>query len=66
MKLHDVPVVASVVEAGADDSILDALLLLGPVVVVLVVLFGRTVVTEGVALAYIGVLVGHTLYRGVE
>ncbi|QKG94414.1 hypothetical protein EXE43_12730 [Halorubrum sp. SS5] len=66
MKSRDIPVVSAVLEAGADDRVFDSLLLTGPLVIGLVVVFGRSLVTEAVAIAYIAAFVGYTLYRGVR
>jgi hypothetical protein len=61
----DLPLVSAVVDAGADDRIFDSLLLLGPLVVAVIVLLGRSMLTEVLAVAYIAVFVGYGLYRGV-
>jgi hypothetical protein len=66
MMPRDLPVVSAVVEAGADDRIFDSLLLIGPLVIGLIVLLGRSFVTEAVAVVYIAVFVGYTLYRAVR
>jgi len=66
MKLSDVPVVSSVFEAGADNRVFDLLLLLGPLVIGLVVVLGRSFVTEVLAVAYISVFVTYTLYHGMQ
>jgi len=66
MKSRDIPVVSAVLEAGADDRVFDSLLLTGPLVIGLVVVFGRSLVTEAVVIAYIAAFVGYTLYRGVR
>ncbi|WP_144906809.1 hypothetical protein [Halobellus captivus] len=66
MKSRDIPFVSAVLEAGADDRVFDSLLLTGPLVIGLVVVLGRSLVTEAVAIAYIAAFVGHTLYRGVR
>lgn len=66
MKSRDIPVVSAVFEAGADDRIFDSLLLIGPLVIGLIVVLGRSLVTEAVAIAYIVAFVVYTLYRGVQ
>ena len=66
MMPRDLPVVSAVVEAGADDRIFDSLLLIGPLVIGLIALLGRSFVTEAVAVVYIAVFVGYTLYRAVR
>ncbi|WP_058827899.1 hypothetical protein [Haloferax sp. Q22] len=64
MKLRDLPVVSYVFEAGADNRVFDSLLLLGPLVIGLVVILGRSFVTESIAVAYIAVFVAYVLYQG--
>ena len=66
MMPRDLPVVSAVVEAGADDRIFDSLLLIGPLVIGLIVLLGRSFVTGAVAVVYIAVFVGYTLYRAIR
>ena len=66
MMPRDLPVVSAVVEAGADDRIFDSLLLIGPLVIGLIVILGRSLVTEAVAIVYIATFVGYTLYRAIR
>ncbi|PSQ61798.1 MAG: hypothetical protein BRD21_08465 [Halobacteriales archaeon SW_8_66_22] len=66
MMPRDLPVVSAVVEAGADDRIFDSLLLIGPLVIGLIVILGRSLVTEAVATVYIATFVGYTLYRAIR
>ncbi len=66
MKLSDLPVVSYVFEAGADNRVFDSLLLFGPLVIGLVVILGRTLVTEILAAVYIVVFVAYTLYQGAR
>ena len=63
---RDLPVISAVVEAGADDRIFDSLLLIGPLVIGLIVILGRSLVTEAVAIVYIATFVGYTLYRAIR
>ena len=66
MRISDLPFVSAVFEAGADDRVFDSLLLVGPLVIGLIVVLCRSLVTETVAIAYIAVFVGYTLYRAVR
>lgn len=66
MKLSDVPVISAVFEAGADNRVFDLLLLLGPLVIGLVVVLGRSLVTRVLAVAYISVFVAYALYQGIQ
>jgi len=66
MMPRDLPVVSAVVEAGADDRIFDSMLLIGPLIIGLIVIRGRSLVTEAVAIVYIAMFVGYTLYRAIR
>jgi len=66
VKLSDVPVISAVFEAGADNRVFDLLLLLGPLVIGLVVVLGRSLVTRVLAVAYISVFVAYALYQGIQ
>lgn len=66
MRPTDLPVVSHVFESGADDRVFDSLLLVGPLVIAVVALFGRSLLTELLAGAYIGTFVAYVLYRGVQ
>lgn len=66
MKLGDLPVISTVFEAGADNRIFDSLLLLGPFVIILIIVLNRSLVTEALVVAYLGVFVTYVLYRGAR
>lgn len=66
MKLTEIPLLAAVLESGADDRVFDSLLLLGPLVIVFVAILGRSLLTEAIALTYVGTFVAYVLYRGVR
>jgi hypothetical protein len=66
MRLRDLPVVSNVVDSGADDRVFDSLLLLGPVVIGVVALVGRSLFTEALAVTYLAAFVTYTLYRGIR
>lgn len=61
MKLKQLPVVAQVVESGAEDRVFDGLLFVGPIVLLVIALFGRSVITQGLAVGYVTVFVAHVL-----
>lgn len=63
MKLGDLPLISYVFEAGADNRVFDSLLLLGPLVIGLVVILGRSLLTEVLVVVYIAVFVTHALYQ---
>lgn len=65
MRPTDLPIIAQVSDAGADDWVFDTLLFAGPVVIGLIVLFGRSAPTEVVALAYLVVFVCYIVYSGM-
>lgn len=64
MRTTDLPVISQVSDAGADDWVLDTLLLTGPVVIGLIVFLGRSTSTEVLALAYLVVFVCYIVYSG--
>jgi hypothetical protein len=66
MRLRDLPVVSSVVEAGADDRVFDFLLLAGPLLIGAVVVLDRSLFTGALAVAYLAAFVTYTLYRGLR
>ncbi|GAB7012845.1 hypothetical protein [Halolamina salina] len=66
MRLDDIPLVFDVFDAGPDDRVFDSLLLIGPPVVALIVVLGRSLLTEGLAVAYIAVFVAYVLYQAVR
>lgn len=66
MKLTHVPLVGSVVDSGADDRVFDALLLSGPLVLILIAIFGRTLVTTGLAGGYLVLFALYLLYKGLR
>lgn len=66
MTPRDLPFVSQVADYGPEDPLFDSLLLIGPPLIALIIVLGRNVLTEGLALAYIGFFVGTILYREVE
>ncbi len=63
MKPTDLPFVEQVAQFSGDDRVLDGLILLGPVVICLVALLGRTPITTVLAAAYVVSLPVYVLYR---
>lgn len=66
MNPSDVPVISIVFESGAEDRVFDSILLIGPLVIVCIAVAGRSLLTEGLAVAYIGVFVTYVLYRWTQ
>ncbi|ELZ32451.1 hypothetical protein C474_06507 [Halogeometricum pallidum JCM 14848] len=66
MKPEDVPLVREIIRTGADDRVFDLLLVVGPLLVVLVALLGRSVVTTALAGGYLLAFVGYTLFKGLR
>ncbi|WP_254534848.1 hypothetical protein [Halomarina litorea] len=66
MKLTRLPLVGSVIESGADDSVFDALLLSSPFVLILIAIFGRTLVTVCLAGVYLILFALYLLYNGLQ
>ncbi|WP_254533392.1 hypothetical protein [Natrinema gelatinilyticum] len=65
MKIDSLPIVGEPLEGGAEDLVFDSMLLLGPVIVVLIAIVGRSALTTTIAVAYLSSFVGYVLYRGV-
>lgn len=66
MNLRTLPVVSAVIEAGPQDRVFDALLLLGPFVIGVIVLLGRSLPTKTLAVVYLWTFVASTVYRWVR
>lgn len=66
MNPRDLPVLSSIIEAGAQDSVFDGLLVVGPLVIAVVAVLGRSLLTEGIAALYVVVFVGYVLSRATE
>jgi hypothetical protein len=59
------PLLSAVRNAGTDDPVFQGLLLAGPVVIVLIIMLGRSPVSILIAGGYLAVLVGNTLRNGL-
>jgi len=66
MNVERIPLIGQVLESGADDRVLDGLLLSGPIVIALIVLAGRNLLTEVIAVTYLLVFVGYVAYLGLQ
>lgn len=66
MKLVELPVVKQVLETGADDRVYDSLVLAGPIVIAIILIGGRSVLTVGLSLLYVGVFAAYLLYNGQQ
>lgn len=62
MRISRIPLLAQIRNTGADDRVFDALLFVGPVVIVLIRIIGRSILTGALALAYLAVFLGYILY----
>ncbi|ERH05965.1 MAG: hypothetical protein J07HN4v3_01574 [Halonotius sp. J07HN4] len=66
MKPTELPLISTVVNSGTDDPVFQVLLLIGPIVIAVIVLFGRSAVTTVLAGSYLAVLIVNTLRNGVR
>jgi hypothetical protein len=66
MKPTEFPIVAQVIESGAQDRVFDALLLVGPLVILLIAAVGRSALSIAVAVVYLLAFVGHVLTNGLK
>ncbi|PSP31181.1 hypothetical protein BRC64_11165 [Halobacteriales archaeon QH_10_67_22] len=62
MNPKQLPVVGAVIQYGADDRVLDWILVLGPVVITSFVVFGRNAVTTGIVALYLLAFVAYLGY----
>ncbi|ELZ23116.1 hypothetical protein C475_15744 [Halosimplex carlsbadense 2-9-1] len=65
MDPKDIPLVGFVLEFGAQDRVLDAMLLAGPLVVLAMILGGRSPVTTALVGLYVLSFGGYVVYNGV-
>jgi hypothetical protein len=66
MKWTDLPLASRLAEIGPNDRVFDTLLMLGPLLILLLAILGRSIVTEALAVVYIAVFLGYVLYRAVS
>ncbi|AFO56356.1 MULTISPECIES: hypothetical protein [Natrinema] len=66
MKLSELPIVEEVFESGANDRVFDSLLLIGPVLIVGIAIVGRSLLTTGIAIAYVLFFVAYVVYLGIS
>lgn len=65
MKPRDVPLVDQIVESGADDHVYDTFMLMGPLVLVIVAVVGRTLLTEVVVGAHLLAFTTYVVYNAI-
>lgn len=63
MNIDETPLLGPVLDAGADDRVFDGLLLAGPLLLCVLAAVGRTPITTVLAVGYLAVFVGYTLYK---
>lgn len=66
MNLRQFPFFEKIVERGTDNYVFNVLLLFGPVLIFLIVIFGRSIFTVVLALLYIIVFVVYVLFRSFK
>ena len=66
MNPENFPYVGAVFRFGANDRVLDSILLLGPVVILVLVIFGRTAFTTILTASYIFAFTGYVIYNGLR
>lgn len=65
MRVERLPLVRPIIEWGADDSVFDALLVSGPLLIILLSLLGRSPITVAIVVGYLGVFTAHVLYKWI-
>lgn len=63
MTVTEFPVIKHVFESGAEDRIYDSLVIVGPIIVVLIVVTGRSIFTRGLAVSYLLIFCTHLLIK---
>lgn len=66
MDIKNLPIVSQVVSFGPESRLFDSLLIAGPLVVILIVFFGRNVFTLAIASSYLLWFVASVVYTGVQ
>jgi len=66
MNLGEIPFVGRILVAGPGDPVFDWLLALGPGVVVLAAVLGRSLPTVALAIAYVTAIVVRVAYNGLR
>jgi hypothetical protein len=66
MDPENLPLVGPVFEFGAQDRVLDTIMLSGPVVVLAIVVLGRSPLTEALVVLYVTSFVAYVLYSGLR
>ncbi|GGL50821.1 hypothetical protein [Halocalculus aciditolerans] len=66
MKPDDIPGFTELVAAGPDDRVFDTLVLVGPIVVLALAVFGRGVATTALAAVYLLGFVGYVCLLGIR
>lgn len=65
MQPEEIPFVGPLLVAGADDSVFDAFLIMGPAVITVIAILGRTPTSIVLALVYTGGFAGYIAYKGL-
>ncbi|NEU57855.1 hypothetical protein [Halorussus sp. MSC15.2] len=66
MSADDLPLVGGLFDAGPDDRTFDALLLAGPLLIVVVAVADRSFLTSLLAVGYLVAFVSHTVSNGLS
>nr|WP_306059009.1 hypothetical protein [Natronococcus sp. AD5] len=66
MSLPQSSIVRWLSEAGPDDRVFDLLLAIGPLLVLLIAVTGRSLITVGIAVLYIGFFIAYILYKSLR
>jgi len=66
MRLEEIPVIGPLLAAGADDRVFDALLVLGPVIIIAIALLGRNLASIILAASYTAGFSVYIGYKGIR
>lgn len=66
MNTENVPILGELLSAGPNDRVFDSLLLVGPLLIVVIAIAGRSLPTMLLAIGYLIVFVGYAIFKSVE
>lgn len=66
MNADGIPILGELLAAGPNDRVFDSLLLVGPLLIVVIAVVGRSALTTLLAVGYLVAFVGYTISKSLE
>lgn len=66
MNLEKIPFIGSIVNSRADYRVYDLFIVIGPLIIILAGVLGRTIFTSALAAGYILAFIMYILYKGIS